>query len=154
MKTDNSKLTAGKIVFTLVYILIFPALLLFLSNDWYWVEGWIFSIWFIILCYSTIIYLYYKDPSLLAERYKLPGTADQKGWDKYVVCGLVIGFTAWIVILPLDAKRFAWTANFPLWLKILGGVELILSFILFFRSYYDNTFLSPLVSIPLFYRVL
>ena len=147
MKTENKKLTIGQIIFTLIYILIFPALLLFLSGDWAWIEGWIFSIWFIILCYTTIIFLYRKDPSLLAERYRKPGTGDQKGWDKYVVIGLVIGFTAWIIIMPLDAKRFEWTTNFPVWLKVIGMIELILSFFLFYRSYADNTFLSPLVRI-------
>ena len=147
MKTENKKLTIGQIIFTLIYILIFPALLLFLSGDWAWIEGWIFSIWFIILCYTTIIFLYRKDPSLLAERYRKPGTGDQKGWDKYVVIGLVIGFTAWIIIMPLDAKRLEWTTNFPVWLKVIGMIELILSFFLFYRSYADNTFLSPLVRI-------
>src|SRR5450432_185780 len=103
MAPADNKLSIGKIIFTLVYILIFPALLLFLSKDWLWVEGWIFSVWFILLCYSTIIYLHRKDPALLAERYKQPGTANQKGWDKYVVYGLVTGFIAWIIIMPLDA---------------------------------------------------
>ena len=47
MITENKKLTAGKIIFTLICICMFPALLLFLSGDWLWVEGWIFSIWLI-----------------------------------------------------------------------------------------------------------
>ena len=36
---------------------------------------------------------------------------------------------------------------FPLWLKVLGGALLAGSFFLFFRSYTDNTYLSPLVRI-------
>jgi len=147
MKTEESKLSLGKTIFSLIYILIFPALLLFLSGDWFWVEGWIFSIWFTALCFFTIIYLYRKDPALLAERYRKPGSANQQGWDKYVVYGLLIGFIAWIIIMPLDAKRFGWTTYFPLWLKILGGIALLFSFLLFYRSYADNTFLSPLVRI-------
>jgi protein-S-isoprenylcysteine O-methyltransferase Ste14 len=91
--------------------------------------------------------LYRNDPALLAERYKQPGTANQKGWDKYVVYGLVLGFTLWIVIMPLDAKRYGWSVNFPLWLKIIGGIGLLLSSFLFYRSYADNTFVSPLVRI-------
>ena len=59
----------------------------------------------------------------------------------------MLGFTAWIVIMPLDASRFGWTAPFPWWLRPLGVVGLIKSFYLFFRSYADNTFLSPLVRI-------
>jgi len=133
----------------MIYLLIFPAILLFLSGDWLWTEGWIFSIWFIIMCCTVILYLYRKDPELLAERYKQPGSAGQKAWDKYVVFGLIIGFTTWIVIMPFDAKRFGWTVSFPLYLKLLGGIALLLSFFLFYRSYTDNSYLSPLVRIQI-----
>ena len=136
-----------KIVFAFLYILLFPALILLLSGDFAWLEGWIFSIWFILLCFSTILYLYRKDPALLAERYKKPGAGNQERWDRYVVYGLLIGFVFWIIIMPLDAKRFGWSPVFPLWLKVLGGAGLAGSFFLFFRSYTDNTFLSPLVRI-------
>lgn len=137
----------SKIIFTFFYILLYPALLLFLSGDWFWVEGWIFDIWFIALCFTTIIYLYRKNPSLLAERYRKPGTGEQKGWDKYVVYCLVLGFFIWIAIMPLDAKRYGWTTNFPLALKIAGGISLVFSFFLFYKSFADNSFLSPLVRI-------
>jgi protein-S-isoprenylcysteine O-methyltransferase Ste14 len=147
MAAENISLTLGKIIFTLIYILIFPALLLLLSGDWLWAEGWIFSIWFTALCFTTIIHLYRHDPALLAERYKKPGTGNQKGWDRYVVYGLLIGFIAWIVIMPLDAKRYGWTVGFPLWIKVVGVIELLCSFFFFYRSYSDNTFVSPLVRI-------
>jgi protein-S-isoprenylcysteine O-methyltransferase Ste14 len=146
-RNERRKLTSAKLVLTAIYILIFPALILLLSGDWLWVEGWIFNIWFLALCATTIIYLYRQDPALLAERYKQPGTANQRRWDKYIVYGLVLGFMLWIVIMPLDAKRYGWSPAFPLWLKIIGSMILLLSSFLFFRSYADNTFLSPLVRI-------
>jgi protein-S-isoprenylcysteine O-methyltransferase Ste14 len=147
METEKSKLIPARLVLTAIYILIFPALLLILSGGWLWVEGWIFNIWFLALCATTIIYLYRQDPALLAERYRQPGTANQRRWDKYIVYGLVLGFMLWIVIMPLDAKRYGWSPAFPLLLKFLGGMILLLSSFLFFRSYVDNTFLSPLVRI-------
>ena len=49
--------------------------------------------------------------------------------------------------MPLDAKRFGWSPVFPLWLKVVGVALLVGSAFLFFRSYTDNTFLSPLVRI-------
>ena len=144
---SNTVCMEKKVVFAFLYILIFPALILLLSGDFFWPEGWIFSIWFILLCFSTILYLYRKDPALLEERYKQPGTGNQELWDRYVVYGLLIGFILWIVIMPLDAKRFGWSPVFPLWLKVSGGAGLAGSFFLFFRSYTDNAFLSPLVRI-------
>ncbi|HJX56743.1 MAG TPA: isoprenylcysteine carboxylmethyltransferase family protein [Methanoregula sp.] len=136
-----------KIIFAFLYILLFPALFFVISGDFTWHEGWIFSIWFLGLCYTTILYLYRKDPALLEERYKQPGTGNQEGWDRYVVYGLLVGFILWFVVMPLEAKRFGLSAGFPLWLKFFGGAALAGSFFLFFRSYTDNTFLSPLVRI-------
>lgn len=140
-------ISAIKIIFTLIYLIVFPILLLFLSGDWLWIEGWLFSIWFTILCYTTIIYLFLKNPALLSERYRKPGSGSQKGWDLYVVFGIVVGFILWITIMPLDAKRFGWTHHFPLQLKITGGTLLLFSFFFFLKSYVDNSFLSPLVRI-------
>ena len=81
-----------KVVFAFLYILIFPALLLLISGDPFWPAGWIFCIWFILLCFSTILYLYRNDPALLEERFRKPGTGNQEGWDRRVVYGLMIGF--------------------------------------------------------------
>jgi len=67
-----------KIIFAFLYILLFPALLFVISGDFIWPEGWIFSIWFLGLCYTTILYLYRKDPALLEERYKQPLTETRK----------------------------------------------------------------------------
>ena len=144
---DNNSMTPGKIVFTLIYILAFPALLLSLSGDWLWPEGWIFSVWLTAICFGTIIQLYRHDPELLAERYRKPGTGNQVGWDWYVVMGLLIGFIAWIVIMPLDAKRYGWTGYFPLGIKALGFTALLFSFFFFYRSFAANTFASALVRI-------
>ena len=147
MATEKNDVTPVKLLLTALYLLIFPALILLLSGDWLWIEGWIFDIWFIALCATSIIYLYRHDPALLAERYKKPGTANQKGWDKYVVYGLVLGFILWIVIMPLDAKRFGWSAAPILPVRVFGGIGLLYSSFLFYRAYKDNTFLSPLVKV-------
>ncbi len=144
---ENQKTSKIKLFLTFIYILIFPAILLFLSGNWLWIQGWIFSIWFLGLCYTTIIFLYHHDPALLEERYKQPGSEGEKGWDKYFVIILFISFILWILIMPLDAERFNWTINFPIWLEALGLILLIGSAFLLFRSYKDNTFLSPLVRI-------
>jgi protein-S-isoprenylcysteine O-methyltransferase Ste14 len=130
-----------------LYVLIFPVLLFLLSGDWGWLEAWIFSVWFLILCYSTILYIYHNDPELLVERYRRPGSGKQPKWDQYTVYALVVGFVAWIVVMPLDARRFHWSPSFSLWLQGAGMFLLLFSAFFFFRSYLDNAFLSPLVRI-------
>jgi len=147
ISTENQKISKVTLSLTFIYVLIFPVALLFISGNWLWLGGWIFSTWFLGLCYLTIIYLYRYDPALLEERYRKPGSGEEKGWDKYFVYILFPSFVIWFVIMPLDAQRFAWTANFPVWLESLGLIFLMGSAVFLFRSFKDNAFVSPLVRI-------
>ena len=147
METQSYKFTVGKMILSIFLCLLFPAVVLFLAGDWLWIEGWIFSIWFLVMCISIGIYLSRNDPALLAERSKKPGSDNQKGWDKYYQSVAYISFIIWIIIMPLDAVRFGWSPLFPLWLKIVGGVALLPSLFFLFRSVVDNTFASTAVRI-------
>jgi protein-S-isoprenylcysteine O-methyltransferase Ste14 len=147
MSNQIQKAPSWMLVVAIFYVLIFPALLLLLAGDWLWIEGWIFTAWFLGLCYTAIVYLYKKDPTLLQERYQQPGTLNQEGWDRYMVYLLVFGFVLWIIVMPLDARRFHWSPGFPWWLKGFGVLILMASAFLIFRSYVDNPYLSPLVRI-------
>jgi protein-S-isoprenylcysteine O-methyltransferase Ste14 len=145
--STKKKLTVGQIIFTIFYLLLWPALFLFLSGDWLWPEGWIFSAWFLATTIAATIYLYLKDPALLAERYRKPGTGNQKPWDKMFVAVIMFVFLTWLVIMPLDSKRFRWTTQYPTGLKYVGAIMLLLSSFFLFRAFTDNTFLSPLVRV-------
>lgn len=136
-----------KLAATALYIAAWPALLFVLAGDGRWLEGWLFAGWFLGLCATVIVWLYRKDPALLTERFRRPGTGGEQGWDRAVVAALAVGFAVWIAIMPLDARRFGWSRPFPFALKILGGASLLSSSFLFFRSFHDNTFLSPLVRV-------
>ncbi len=140
------KAGAGSLIFSLLYVLAFPVLLLWLSGNWLWVEGLVFSGWFIAMCYPLIVWLFIKNPSLFLERVK-PNTANQKPWDKVFVSLLVLLFISWFAIMPIDASRFQWTQNFPEWLKIVGGILLLPSAFLFIKAYIDNPYLSGVVRI-------
>ncbi|MCU7549637.1 isoprenylcysteine carboxylmethyltransferase family protein [Chitinophagaceae bacterium LB-8] len=143
----KKKLTVGQIIFTVFYLLFWPALILFLSGDWFWTEGWIFGTWFLTTTIGVTVYLYIKDPALLIERYRRPGTGNQQSWDKVLMAVIMVIFLLWVVIIPLDSKRFRWTPGFPTALKYVGGVMLLLSSFFLFRAFSDNTFLSPLVRV-------
>lgn len=60
---------------------------------------------------------------------------------------LYLAFLAWLIIMPLDAKRYGWTAYFPVWLKVLGVVTLLPALYFLYRSTVENTFASTLVRI-------
>lgn len=148
MEKANNKMTVGRFIFSsLITILIFPAVILFLSGDWLWLEGWIFSLWFDAMVLSNMMYLYWRDPALLAERSKAPGSDNQKQWDKYLIIGIYLWALVWFIIMPLDAKRFGWSPLFPVWLKVLGGVALLPALYLIYQATVENTYLSTLVRI-------
>ena len=148
MEKANNKMTVGRFIFgSIITILIFPAVILFLSGDWLWLEGWIFSLWFDAMALSNMMYLYWKDPALLAERSKAPGSDNQEKWDKYLVIGIYFMALVWFIIMPLDAKRFGWSPIFPVWLKVLGGVALLPALYLIYQATVENTYLSTLVRI-------
>jgi protein-S-isoprenylcysteine O-methyltransferase Ste14 len=136
-----------KLTLTTLYLFVWPALVLFLAGDWGWVQGWIFGGWLLGVCASVIGWLYRYDPALLAERYRMPGSGGQSGRDQVIVYLLFLGFIAWLALMPLDARRFRWTPPVPLAVGVVGGALLLLSWFFLFRSFTDNTFLSPLVRI-------
>ncbi len=143
----DKKLTTGQFIFTVFYLLLWPALFLFISGDWFWIEGWIFGLWFLSTTTSIIFYMYVKDPALLAERFRKQGTGNQKTWDKIFFLAMGVFFIGWIVFIPIDSKRYLWTKDFPMVLKYIGCMFLLLSSFFLYRSFADNTFLSPLVRI-------
>jgi protein-S-isoprenylcysteine O-methyltransferase Ste14 len=134
-------------LFSAVYLLFWPALMLLLAGDWSWPEAWIFGGWFVAVGASTIVWLSRRDPALLAERYRMPGTGGQSRRDLVVIYLVTVGFVAWIVLMPLDARRFHWTPRLPLAVELVGDLLLALSWLLLFRSFADNTFGSALVRV-------
>ena len=148
MTPENKKPPLRTMIITsIMTVLFFPALTLLLAGNWLWLEGWIFALWMVAMILSIYLYLYFKDPALLAERSKRSGSDNQKGWDKYLLTGIYLIAMLWLVIMPLDAQRFGWSPALSVWLKVLGGVALIPALYLIFRATADNTFLSTQVRI-------
>jgi protein-S-isoprenylcysteine O-methyltransferase Ste14 len=141
-------MTFRRLIISIVLtIMVFPVVILVPGGSIVWIEGWIFSLWFIAMILSTIIYMFVKDPDLLAERRKAPGSGNQKRWDVYMLYAIFGISIIWILAMPLDAKRFGWSPAFPLWLKIIGGLLLILSIFFIFMTTVENTYLSTRVRI-------
>jgi protein-S-isoprenylcysteine O-methyltransferase Ste14 len=140
-------ISALQLVTTALSLVAWPLLLFFLSGDARWLQGWLFVAWFLGLSTTVIVWLYRRDPALLAERYRTPGSGGQRPWDRFWVYGTAATFVAWIAIMPLDARRLRWSPPFAPWTEAAGGALLLGSSFLIFRAFHDNTFLSPLVRI-------
>jgi len=83
---QNQRPSAVKVVVSaLITILIFPAITIFLSGDWHWPEGWIFSLWFAAMTVATTIYLAIYDPALLEKpRLVVANKMDEAVAEKYL----------------------------------------------------------------------
>lgn len=132
-------LLAGLAVFYL-------GLLLWLSGNWRWVEGWIFGLWFVFFASAVLLWLRSRDPALLTERFRLPGTGGESHIDVAIVIVMKLCWLAFFIVPPLDV-RFAWTPRLPLWCEVCGGILLLAGSFPFFRAFTDNTFASQLVRI-------
>ena len=145
---ERPKYSLGQLIISsIISFLFFPTLILGLGGNWRWVEGWIFALWFDAMILSITIYLYVKDPALLAERAQVPGSKNQKEWDKYLLWAIYFIAIAWLIIMPLDAERFHWSPPFPMWLKVLGFVLLLPALYFMVQATVENTYLSSLVRI-------
>lgn len=140
-------MTLARKAFTwLVFGVVITALPLFLAAGTIaWPAGWIYLIllygWLLI----GILLLLKYNPGLLAERINI-SPPNQKAWDKVFVLLLNVFFFAWVILMPLDAVRFHWSWM-PLWLQVVGGIALVVSFVLMSLTFRENSYLSPMVRV-------
>ena len=147
--TESKPVSTRRLAASALWVAAWPALMFVLAGQADWLEGWLFTGWVIGLYATVTVWMYLKDPALLAERHRpaSKGSTGIERQDRLLVLLLFLGFAVWIVLMPLDARRFAWTPGFSLRLKAFGGVLLMLSSFFLFRAFYDNTFLSGLARI-------
>jgi len=130
----NRKLLVGEFIF-----------LFLAAGTLAWPTGWAFLILFFGSLASLMLWLSRHNPALLKERMALsqPG---QKAWDKVLYLLLYVFSISWLILMPLDAVRFHWSLV-PLWLQIAGVLLLLCSFYIFYRTFRENSYLSPVVRI-------
>lgn len=135
---------AGLVLVAVAALLGSAALPLWLSGNWRWVEGWIFGIWWVCFMATNLLWLRYRDPALLAERLRVPGSGGELPSDVAILIGIKLCGLAWILVPPLD-RRFGWTPRLPPWSEAFGAILLLAGSFFILRALADNTFASQLV---------
>ena len=125
---------------------VFFCLALFLpAGTLAWPAGWVFLILFFGFSIGLTIWLLHYDPGLLIER-QTGFTPDQETWDKILIIAAAVTFFAWLMVMPMDSVRFHWT-QMPVWLQAVGAMILTGSFLLFYATFRENHYLSPVVRV-------
>lgn len=88
-----------------------------------WIAGWVFIALLCGVSLLTVRMLARDDPELLRERMASPVQRNQPLWDRVLLPVFLLLFVAWLILMSLDAVRFAWS-DVPVWLQVLGALEL------------------------------
>jgi protein-S-isoprenylcysteine O-methyltransferase Ste14 len=110
-----------------------------------WPAGWIYLILLYGWLFIGILLLLKHNPGLLAERINV-SPPNQKAWDKVFVVLLNLFVFALLVLMPLDAVRFHWS-QMPIFLQVVGGIALVVSFVLMSLVFRENSYLSATVRV-------
>ena len=123
------------------------AILLFLAAGTFaWPGAWVFLVLMILLSFTLGIDLARRDPGLLRERMGSPVQRDQPAADKVLLMVLLLAIFAWLVVMGLDAKRFAWS-SVPTLVQVLGALITLWSIWFCYRTMRENSFAAPVVKL-------
>jgi protein-S-isoprenylcysteine O-methyltransferase Ste14 len=111
-----------------------------------WMAGWAFFLLMSAYVIAISVWLLHFNPELLRERLTGIGRPDQKRWDKVFLGVMAVAFFAWFVLMGLDAVRYRWS-RMPAAVQFVGALLLLISFYIFYRTFRENSFLSPAVRI-------
>ena len=144
--TDLRPMIARIIVQTTLSLSAMGAVLFLAAGDWRWPQGWVFLGELGLSSFAVSFWLLRHDPALLASRLSAPIRRDQMPWDRILMPAILVVFVAWLVLLGIDARRFAWS-HVPLWAQALGAVLIALGMALVWQTFRFNTFAAPQVRV-------
>ncbi len=134
------------IVHTIVWYGAIAAMLFVPAGTLNWPGAWVFVVGMVALGLVAGVSLARHDPGLLAERLGAPVQKDQAPADKIVTSLLFVLIFGWFAFMALDAVRFGWSAA-PAWVQVAGGLALLLSVWIIYRTMRANSFAAPVVKI-------
>ena len=122
-------------------------ILLFLAAGTFaWPGAWAYLVLMVLLSLTLGIGLARHDPGLFRERMGSPVQRDQPAADKLLLIALLFFIFAWLVLMGLDAKRFAWS-SVPAVMQLLGALIMLWSIWFCYRAMRENSFAAPVIKL-------
>lgn len=130
----------------LVYLLI-PLILLLCGGDIGWWQAWLYSTLILGAGIGGRMWAEHRHPGLTAERQDIEILQSAKPWDKVLapLMAVSIGYPV-VLVAGLD-HRFNWSAEFPLWLIVIGFVVISLGYAFAAWALVENRFFYSVVCI-------
>ncbi|MEX3010118.1 isoprenylcysteine carboxylmethyltransferase family protein [Hoeflea sp. TYP-13] len=111
-----------------------------------WTAGWVFIGLFAVTVTPMSVSLANHDPQLIEERMKILPQENQPIWDRMLLALLIVLIGLWLVVPGFDAIRYGWSAM-PFWLRLVGGVGMVITLWANFTVMRQNSYLAPTVQV-------
>jgi len=144
MSEDAKKFSVPLLILTLICTdFIFGFMLFFLSDNFLWIEAWIFLILLTIILAYMFFWLNKHNQLVLKNRTSMKGMQKK---DMILTSLLLIAFFAFFIVVCLDGGRYHWS-TIPLWGKIIGDICFVISFIIIFLVMKENSFAAKVIRV-------
>jgi protein-S-isoprenylcysteine O-methyltransferase Ste14 len=129
-------------------VYLFISFLLFVcAGDLRWWQGWIFTLLILAVGLLGRGWAEQRHPGLMDERKSSFQAEDAKPWDKVLAPLMAVSISFPLVIVAGLDHRFGWSADFPLWLNVLGFILIAIGYALASWALVENRFFSGTVRI-------
>lgn len=145
MNTENSKkgtLLFRTIINFLLGVVMVGVLLFAPAGTFRYWNGWLFLALLFVPMIILGLYLWIKQPDLLAKRLS---SKEKESEQKQVILMSALVFVAGFVIAAVDF-RFGWS-RVPIWLVVVASVLLVISYGLYAEVMRENAYLSRTVEV-------
>jgi protein-S-isoprenylcysteine O-methyltransferase Ste14 len=128
------------------FAVVLGALLFVPAGTLAWPQGWIFLVLFMGAGLLIGAWLAKSDPALLAARMRSTLSGEQRPVDRAVMRAILVVFYGWLVFMPIDARRLAWSHT-PLWAQVLGAVLIVITFLGWIAVFKANSFAASTIGV-------
>ena len=140
-----SKLAAKTILGFANLVLILAIALFVPSWTLHFWQAWLYLCLFAASSAAITVYLWMRDPALLARRVSAGPTAEKTHTQQIIQLFASFGFLT-LILVPSFDHRFLWS-RVPLWLVLGGDLLVVLGFYIVFRVFRVNTFTGATIEV-------
>jgi len=144
---DDEIVTPRQWIRLVVGYLLIPLILFICAGDLSWWQAWLYSLLIVAAGVGGRIWSEQRHPGLMAERQNIEKMQEAKAWDKVLAPLMAVSVVFPMVIVAGLDHRYNWSAEFPLWLIVIGFILISLGYAFADWALAENRFFSSVVRI-------